>query len=136
MAHSFSIPSNLTFLIITISNLLLFAEAKEKLCKTATQSLDAIYSIRNDSEAIRLGSTDYGDIVHQNPSAVLYHSSTDDIIDLIKSSIKNVRPFTIAARGSGYSVRGQAIASNGVVVNMKSLGEIGVVIKVLCRCWR
>ncbi|XP_073298604.1 cytokinin dehydrogenase 2-like [Primulina huaijiensis] len=86
--------------------------------------------IRNDSQAIRLASTDYGDIVHQNPSAVLYPSSINDITDLIKSSINNVRPFTIAARGNGHSVRGQAMASNGVVVNMKSLGEIGVRIRV------
>ncbi|XP_073137876.1 cytokinin dehydrogenase 3-like [Henckelia pumila] len=105
--------------------------AKEKLCKNHAPSHDhAVNSIRNDSEAIRLASNDYGDIIHQNPSAVLYPSSTNEIIDLIKSSIDKFRPFTIAARGNGHSVRGQAMARDGVVVNMKSLGDIGFRIRV------
>ncbi|GER25175.1 cytokinin oxidase/dehydrogenase [Striga asiatica] len=77
------------------------------------------YQLLNDNVSITLASTDYGHIVREIPSSVLYPSSASDIISLVRSS--NVT--SIAARGHGHSVRGQAMSSGGVVVNMRGLGE-------------
>ncbi|KAL7095967.1 hypothetical protein ACP275_10G056000 [Erythranthe tilingii] len=83
-------------------------------------------TLRNDSIAIQRASNDYGNIVHETPSSVLYPSSVDDIVDLIKSSYgdtnRSAASFTVAARGRGHSVRGQAMTrGGGVVVDMPSL---------------
>ncbi|CAI9782631.1 unnamed protein product [Fraxinus pennsylvanica] len=79
--------------------------------------------LRYDPEAIGLASTDYGHIVRDIPFAVLYPTSSDDIIELIKFSNECPLPFNVSARGYGHSVRGQDMAHNGVVVNMLSLNE-------------
>lgn len=78
--------------------------------------------LRNDSGSLELASNDYGNIVHEIPTGVLYPSTEKDIINLIKSSYNSPNPFTVAARGRGHSVRGQAMARGGVVVDMPSLG--------------
>ncbi|XP_051132114.1 cytokinin dehydrogenase 4-like [Andrographis paniculata] len=81
--------------------------------------------LRNDSAAVRLASTDYGNLVHEIPSSVLFPTSVDDIVDLIKLSNHNDdhRRRGVAARGHGHSIRGQAMARGGVVVNMASLNR-------------
>ncbi|XP_004288952.1 PREDICTED: cytokinin dehydrogenase 3-like [Fragaria vesca subsp. vesca] len=79
------------------------------------------YRLRDDHEAIRLASTDYGHIHSENPAAVLYPSSIHDISSLIKFANNVSVPFGVAAKGQGHSTRGQAMARNGVVVEMSSL---------------
>ncbi|CAB4288237.1 unnamed protein product [Prunus armeniaca] len=79
------------------------------------------YSLRDDPESIRLASSDYGHILRENPAAVLYPTSIDEISSLIKFSNLISTPFSIAARGHGHSTMGQAMAPNGVVVDMMSL---------------
>ncbi|XP_062010692.1 cytokinin dehydrogenase 3-like [Rosa rugosa] len=79
------------------------------------------YRLRDDPEAIRLASTDYGHIHSENPAAVLYPSSINDISSLIKFANNVSVPFGVAAKGQGHSIRGQAMARNGVVVEMSSL---------------
>ncbi|KAJ6993717.1 cytokinin dehydrogenase 3 [Populus alba] len=85
------------------------------------QTLDFARNLHVEPDAIKSVSSDYGNIVHENPAAVLYPSSIEDIRSLIKFSYNNYTPFTVAARGHGHSVGGQAMASNGVVVDMMSL---------------
>ncbi|KAF7851105.1 hypothetical protein BT93_L4542 [Corymbia citriodora subsp. variegata] len=77
-----------------------------------------------DPESIGNASVDFGLIIREIPVAVLYTSYPEDIATLVafaynESSI----PLTISARGFGHSVRGQAMARDGVVVNMTSLGN-------------
>ena len=80
-----------------------------------------------DPTAISLASTDFGHTVHENPLGVLNPSSIHDISNLIKISNSLPIPFTIAARGQGHSVHGQAMAGDGVVVNMTELiGSYGI----------
>ena len=74
-----------------------------------------------DPDSIKLASSDYGNMFREIPASVLYPSSINEIESLIKFSHNNSAPFTIAARGQGHSVRGQAMARNGVVINMPSL---------------
>lgn len=85
-------------------------------------SLDHISSkLINDPDSIKRASTDYGNLVHKTPSAVLHPSSVSDIVDLIKFSNNRSTPLRVSARGRGHSVRGQASARDGVVVEMESL---------------
>ncbi|KAB5552594.1 hypothetical protein DKX38_009905 [Salix brachista] len=85
------------------------------------QTLHFARNLHLEPDAIKSVSSDYGNLVHENPAAVLYPSSIEDITSLIKFSYNNYTPFTVAARGHGHSVGGQAMASNGVVVDMMSL---------------
>ncbi|XP_028751575.1 cytokinin dehydrogenase 3 [Neltuma alba] len=79
------------------------------------------HRLRDDPEAINLASSDYGNLFRQSPLAVFHPSSIYDIISLIRSSYSSSVPFRIAARGQGHSTRGQAMAPNGVVVDMSAL---------------
>ncbi|KAG6767133.1 hypothetical protein POTOM_028312 [Populus tomentosa] len=83
-----------------------------------------------DPVAIDSASTDYGNIVHSRPAAVLYPSSIEDIQGLVKSSYNCPIPFGISVRGNGHSVDGQDMARDGVVVDMKSLRENKTGIKI------
>ncbi|KAH7854382.1 hypothetical protein Vadar_013203 [Vaccinium darrowii] len=85
---------------------------------------------RFDGDAIESASRDFGKLFQAKPSAVLYPSSVNDIVSLVKLSYDSPFPFTIAARGRGHSVRGQAMAQNGVVVEMTSLKKNGSVSRV------
>ncbi|KAL7095966.1 hypothetical protein ACP275_10G055900 [Erythranthe tilingii] len=79
--------------------------------------------LRKDPASIATASNDYGNLVQEPPSLVLYPSSVDDVINLVKFSNNISSPFTVAARGRGHSVRGQATAAGGVVVEMSSLSS-------------
>ncbi|KAL2338724.1 hypothetical protein Fmac_013170 [Flemingia macrophylla] len=74
-----------------------------------------------DPVTLSLASIDYGHIVHDNPFEVFEPSSISDISNLIKFSNSLAIPFTIAPRGQAHSVHGQAMADDGVVVNMTKL---------------
>lgn len=90
--------------------------------------------LRNDSVALQYGSTDYGNLFHDIPSAVLYPSSVKDIVGLIKSSISTPNTFTVAAKGHGHSAQGQGMARGGVVVDMKSLWKSDESVKISIFC--
>ncbi|KAJ8766903.1 hypothetical protein K2173_011721 [Erythroxylum novogranatense] len=114
------------FLVILFITRLLSTTGKYKelssLLLPKLVSLDFADKLRADPEAIESASSDYGNIVHRKPAAVLCPSSVDDIVNLVKFAYNNYSfPFTIAARGRGHSVRGQAMAHNGVVVDMMNL---------------
>lgn len=92
---------------------------------TQIQSLDITNRLRNDLNSLTRASNDYGNLVREPPSAVLYPTSIDDVVDLVKLSNNCSAPFTISVRGRGHSVGGQATARGGVVVDMASLRESG-----------
>ncbi|KAL9250634.1 Cytokinin dehydrogenase 3-like protein, partial [Drosera capensis] len=81
--------------------------------------------LRLDHEAITSVSGDFGHLVEVAPTGVFYPRSAKDIASLVKFSNTLPTPFCIAARGRGHSVRGQATAQDGVVVEMRALGENG-----------
>ncbi|PSS01982.1 Cytokinin dehydrogenase [Actinidia chinensis var. chinensis] len=84
-------------------------------------TLDTSNRLRVDTKSIELASRDFGKIVQEYPLAVLHPSSANDIATLVKFSYNSHVPFSISARGRGHSVRGQAMAKNGVVVEMTCL---------------
>ncbi|KAF7023978.1 hypothetical protein CFC21_036399 [Triticum aestivum] len=81
--------------------------------------------IRDDAEATALASTDFGNVTVAPAAAVLYPSCPADIAALLRASCARSSPFPVSARGRGHSVRGQAAALDGVVVDMPSLGRLG-----------
>ncbi|CAN4094493.1 unnamed protein product [Withania somnifera] len=90
-------------------------------------SLNNISSkLSTNSDDIKASSKDFGKII-QNifPAAVLYPSNVNDIISLIQFSYGLSVPFHVAPRGHGHSIRGQAMAQNGVIVEMNSLNNNG-----------
>ncbi|KAF5745681.1 putative gulonolactone oxidase [Tripterygium wilfordii] len=85
--------------------------------------IDISNRLHVDADSIKLASSDYGNIVHQTPAAVLRPSSVQDITNLVKFAYSSTVPVTIAARGHSHSIRGQAMARDGVVVDMMALRE-------------
>ncbi|KAL5572471.1 hypothetical protein UlMin_022068 [Ulmus minor] len=80
---------------------------------------------RNDTEAIQSASTDYGHIVHDPPLAIFNPTSTNDIQILLQLGNNGSLSPNIAPKGQSHSVRGQAMADKGIVVNMISLSSQG-----------
>ncbi|XP_076943256.1 cytokinin dehydrogenase 3-like [Bidens hawaiensis] len=79
-----------------------------------------------DTTSIITASSDFGQLIHETPTAVFHPSTISDITHLVKSSYTASTPFKIAARGRGHSVGGQALAKDGVVVEMSSLANSGI----------
>ncbi|GKV27650.1 hypothetical protein SLEP1_g36789 [Rubroshorea leprosula] len=81
--------------------------------------LDGYFSFEN----IHCAAKDFGNRYHFLPSAVLYPKSVSDISSTIKHIfyMGSTTNLTVAARGHGHSLQGQAQAHQGVVINMKSL---------------
>ncbi|KAL3322977.1 hypothetical protein AABB24_040194 [Solanum stoloniferum] len=87
-------------------------------------SLNISSKLSTNSHAIKESSKDFGKIIQEIlPAAVLYPSCVNDIIDLIQFSYGLPVPFHVAAKGHGHSIRGQAMAKNGVIVEMSSLNN-------------
>lgn len=76
--------------------------------------------------SIHEASKDFGGIYHNKPAAVLSTTSANDISKLIRIAATSPN-LTVAARGNGHSIGGQAMALNGIVVNMTSLKGINIV---------
>ncbi|XP_038880027.1 cytokinin dehydrogenase 3-like [Benincasa hispida] len=80
-------------------------------------------NLRHDATALTSAAIDFGHMVTIPPAAVLFPSSVNDVVTLVKLANSRPVPFNIAAKGCGHSVHGQAMAGNGVVVEMTSLNN-------------
>ncbi|KAM1072799.1 hypothetical protein FF1_018018 [Malus domestica] len=118
MAENFAVSKYLTTMSLILGFMVLFTTGTSVLLPALG---DISGFLRNDTESINSTSTDYGHIVYQYASAVLNPASPNDIASLILSANNNSAPFSVAARGQGHSVRGQALTSDGVVINMTAL---------------
>ncbi|XP_052113174.1 cytokinin dehydrogenase 4-like isoform X2 [Arachis duranensis] len=90
-------------------------------CSAFHPSMEISNDLDYDNSTLTLASTDYGLKIHEKPLAVLQPKSITEISELIKVSNSLSTPFTIAARGQAHSVYGQAMAREGIVVNMTHL---------------
>lgn len=86
-------------------------------------ALDIVSKIRTDRNSTIKASMDFGHIVEAIPNGVLHPTSPNDIAALIRLSLSQPKPFTVAPRGQGHSARGQALAPGGVVVDIRSLND-------------
>ncbi|RZS05758.1 hypothetical protein BHM03_00036307 [Ensete ventricosum] len=67
-------------------------------------------------------SVDFGRILFNSPSAVLRPQSSEDVSLLLSFlSSSSLSRVTVAARGAGHSIHGQAQALDGIVIEMDAL---------------
>ncbi|WJX24196.1 cytokinin dehydrogenase [Trifolium repens] len=131
MAENYPFPIYFILLIITITRLISTVGKTEQWKSSSSSSLPIeLYTnkfisqkLTNNRKAIEKASSDYGNLVHDLPAAVFSPTTVNDIVSLIKLSFNSSVPFGIATRGQGHSTRGQAMARDGVVVDMKDLRE-------------
>ncbi|XP_050220050.1 cytokinin dehydrogenase 3 [Mercurialis annua] len=116
MAVNYTVP---TYFIVVLFITRLMSTAGKTRPKLLT--LDFAERIQTDPSAINSASSDYGHIIHSKPAAVLYPSSVQDIVSLVKFAYNYTAPLTVSARGRSHSVNGQAMAPDGVVVDMMRL---------------
>ncbi|KAL2327191.1 hypothetical protein Fmac_020618 [Flemingia macrophylla] len=95
---------------------------------------DLASKFTRNPQSLSLASSDFGKLVHKTPKAVFEPHSVEDISALISFSNSLHNPFTIASRGRGHSVSGQAMTRDGVVLNMTHLNAFkhGSRIRVVC----
>jgi FAD/FMN-containing dehydrogenase len=75
-----------------------------------------------DEEALTEAGTDYGNLAHRRPRAVLRPGSVYDVVTVVRFA--NQHGLTIAVRGQGHSTFGQAQADCGVVIDSRTLATI------------
>ncbi|ESQ42714.1 hypothetical protein EUTSA_v10013271mg [Eutrema salsugineum] len=127
----YSFPSQIHLLVLT---LLIIITLLTPITTNTSQPWDILSDnnfagkLTTASSSVESAATDFGHVTKIIPSAVLNPSSVEDITDLIKLSFDSQSSFPLAARGHGHSLRGQAAAKNGVVVNMRSMvnGDRGI----------
>lgn len=83
-----------------------------------TLELEGYLSFDNNHQA----ATDFGNRYHLLPLAVLHPKSVSDISNTVNHIFRMgyASDLTVAARGHGHSIQGQAQAYNGVVISMES----------------
>lgn len=81
------------------------------MCKT----LDLQGSIESTAAADK----DFGGLYSRRPLAVIRPSGADDVARVIKAASLS-STLTVAARGNGHSINGQAMVDRGLIINMRS----------------
>ncbi|CAN8230057.1 unnamed protein product [Cochlearia groenlandica] len=127
--------TNLGLTITTLITLLIIS-LTPILTKSDDKTIDVFLPISlnltvlTDPFSISAASHDFGNITDDNPSAVLCPSSVPEVSRLLRfangggSNPPTAKSaFKVAARGQGHSLRGQASAPGGVVVNMTCLAK-------------
>lgn len=101
-------------------NILILLVAFCSRCKFIQSPVDfgPLNFLQNTNKA----STDFGRIRFSSPSAVLRPQSSEDISLLLSFLVSSsLRKVTVAARGAGHSIHGQAQALDGIVIEMDAL---------------
>nr|GLL47014.1 cytokinin dehydrogenase 7-like [Ipomoea trifida] len=82
-----------------------------------------------------LAAKDFGGLHAVKPLAVVSPASADDVARVVRLALRSPS-LTVAARGNGHSINGQAMAHRGLVVNLRSLvgGCENAGITVVRRC--
>lgn len=75
-----------------------------------------------DPDALAEAGSDYGNIVHNSPQAVLRPGSVRDIIRIVRFA--NRHRLGVAMRGQGHSTFGQAQVAAGIVIDSRTLATI------------
>ncbi|XP_065850138.1 cytokinin dehydrogenase 3-like [Euphorbia lathyris] len=120
MAVNYTVPAY--FIAILFITRLISTVGKSKYLPPKLLSLNFADKIHTDTSTVKSAAVDYGNVVHKYPAAVLHPTSVQDIVNLIKFAYNySSPPFTVSARGRSHSVHGQAMAPNGVVVDMMML---------------
>ncbi|XP_022731004.1 cytokinin dehydrogenase 7 isoform X2 [Durio zibethinus] len=86
-----------------------------------SKSLDLQGSIESGC-VTGLASKDFGGLYSVKPLALIKPSGAEDIARVVKAASRTSH-LTVAARGNGHSINGQAMAGGGLVIDMRSTEE-------------
>ncbi|BAT91261.1 Cytokinin dehydrogenase [Vigna angularis] len=125
--HSLVVEHNILFLrgftILFISCIAVRLDLGLSSIPSSLKSLPLGGHLNFDELSLRNAARDFGNRYQYHPMAVLHPESVSDIA----ATIKHVwmrgpsSHLTVAARGHGHSLQGQAQAHGGIVINMESL---------------
>ncbi|MBA0694005.1 hypothetical protein Goari_004340 [Gossypium aridum] len=100
------------------------SDAESKLdddVSTIFNSLNLQGSIEN-GDVSGIASKDFGGLYSVKPLYLIRPSGAEDISRVVKAAAGTPH-LTVAARGNGHSINGQAMADGGYVIDMRSTGE-------------
>ncbi|XP_060208580.1 cytokinin dehydrogenase 7 isoform X2 [Lycium barbarum] len=86
------------------------------------KDLDIEGNIDYGLNATGLTSKDFGGIYADKPLALIRPAGADDVARVIRQALHSPT-LTVAARGNGHSINGQAMAKHGLVIDMKSMSD-------------
>ncbi|ONK63476.1 uncharacterized protein A4U43_C07F15550 [Asparagus officinalis] len=113
-------PTNVSklFMFLLLSSVTMHSSDIDTPSSLQTLSIDGSFSFHNISHAAK----DFGNRYQFLPSAILQPNSVSDIAKTIRH-VFELGPYsnlTIAARGRGHSLQGQAQALEGIIIQMES----------------
>ncbi|KAL0297178.1 UNVERIFIED_CONTAM: Cytokinin dehydrogenase 7 [Sesamum radiatum] len=82
--------------------------------------IDLLGTLEFGGGSLRAAGTDFGAVQSSKPLAVIKPLTSDDVAKVIRVALLS-QHLTVAARGNGHSVNGQAMAHRGLVVDMKTI---------------
>ncbi|KAK5773165.1 cytokinin dehydrogenase 7-like [Gossypium arboreum] len=88
---------------------------------TLSESLDLQGTIESGG-ITGVAGKDFGGLYSVKPLALIKPSGTEDIARVVKAASQTSH-LTVAARGNGHSINGQAMADGGFVIDMRSTEE-------------
>ncbi|KAJ4802191.1 hypothetical protein LUZ62_014757 [Rhynchospora pubera] len=119
--YSHNLPFLKLFMLLSLSGIAMHISNPDLLVPAYLQTipLNGHFLFQNLTEF----SKDFGNRFSYEPSAVLYPASVSDISDTIKHvfELGAKSGLTVAARGHGHSLQGQAQVTGGIVIRMESL---------------
>ncbi|CAM8889848.1 unnamed protein product [Rhodiola kirilowii] len=89
---------------------------------TLSEALELDGSIDSGESSLCLASKDFGGLVALKPFAFVRPSTTNDVVRVVKEASRWPH-LTVAARGNGHSINGQAMTDGGLVIDMRSLTQ-------------
>ncbi|XP_040996781.1 cytokinin dehydrogenase 7 [Juglans microcarpa x Juglans regia] len=89
-------------------------------CSSLFNALDLQGTI--DCLATGLAGKDFGGLYSSKPLALVRPSGADDVARVVKAAARS-SSLTVAARGNGHSISGQAMADRGLVIDMRSMDD-------------
>lgn len=75
-----------------------------------------------DCLATGLAGKDFGGVYSLKPLAFVKPANSDDVARVVKAALRSSN-LTVAARGNGHSINGQAMADRGLVMDMRSVED-------------
>ncbi|KAG6626999.1 cytokinin dehydrogenase 7 [Carya illinoinensis] len=96
-------------------------------CSSLFNALDLQGNI--DCPATGLAGKDFGGLYSSKPLALVRPSGADDVARVVKAAALSPS-LTVAARGNGHSINGQAMADRGLVMDMRSMDDHFQVVRI------
>ncbi|KAM7260330.1 hypothetical protein ACFE04_016071 [Oxalis oulophora] len=84
--------------------------------------IDNLQGTIDFGDSSSIADKDFGGMNSTKPLAFIKPSGPDDVARVIKAASQSPN-LTVAARGNGHSINGQAMASNGLVMDMRSISN-------------